>query len=310
LSGLKKNLRFSGDQVRALIEPGHQEIPIYRQCELLGISRSGYYYQPRGESPLNLHLMNLIDEQYTKMPFYGVKKMTAWLRRQGFQVNSKRVRRLMRLMGLRAVYPGKRLSISDQEHKKHPYLLKDLTIERSDQVWCTDITYIRMFQGFLYLVAIMDWHSRYVLTWELSNSLEKQFCLDALERALSITQPEIFNSDRGSQFTSSEFTGMLESAGVRVSMDGRGRVFDNIFIERLWRSVKYEEVYLHSYESVREAREGLKRYFRIYNTERLHESLGYRTPHTDTQRQYMAALGLSEADLLCCCRQSALGEIP
>jgi putative transposase len=223
--------------------------------------------------------MNLIDEQYTKMPFYGVEKMTEWLRRQGFAVNPKRIRRLMRLMGLEAVYPKPWLSKPGEVYRKYPYLLRGLEIERPDQVWCADITYIRMLRGFLYLVAIMDWYSRYVLGWELSNSLDKQFCLDALGRALSISQPEIFNSDQGSQFTSSEFTGRLEAAGVKVSMDGRGRVFDNIFIERLWRTVKYEEVYLHNYESVRDARNGLTMYFRLYNTERLHQSLGYRTPH-------------------------------
>lgn len=262
-----------------MIETEHLEIPVYRQCQLLGLSRSGYYYQPQGESSLNEHLMNLIDQQYTKMPFYGVEKMTEWLKRQGFTVNPKRIRRLMRLMALETVYPKPWLSKPAEGHKKYPYLLRDLSIERPDQVWCADITYIRMLRGFLYLVAVMDWYSRYVLAWELSNSLDKQFCLDALGQALAISQPEIFNSDQGSQFTSSEFTRRLEAAGVMISMDGRGRVFDNIFIERLWRTVKYEEVYLHSYESVRDARNGLGRYFRLYNTERLHESLGYRTPH-------------------------------
>jgi len=262
-----------------LIEPGHMEIPIYRQCELLGLSRSGYYYQPQGESPLNMHLMNLIDEQYTKMPFYGVEKMTAWLVKTGFKVNPKRVRRLMRLMGIEAIYPKKDLSIASAEHKKYPYLLRDALVERPDQVWSTDITYIRMQEGFLYLVAIMDWYSRYVLAWRLSNTLETEFCLDALEAALAISQPEIFNSDQGSQFTSKEFTERLLKTDIKISMDGRGRVFDNIFIERLWRSVKYEEVYVHSYESVRDAYHKLTRYFQLYNRERLHESLGYRTPH-------------------------------
>lgn len=228
---------------------------------------------------MNLRLMNLIDEQYTRMPFYGVEKMTEWLRRQGFTVNPKRIRRLMRLMGLEAIYPKRRLSIPSEEYRKYPYLLRDLAINRPDQVWCADITYIRMLHGFLYLVAIMDWYSRYVLAWELSNTLDKEFCLDALEGALAVSQPEIFNSDQGSQFTSGEFTGKLEAAGARVSMDGRGRVFDNIFIERLWRSVNYEQVYLHSYENVREAQDRLASYFHLYNTERLHESLGYRTPH-------------------------------
>ncbi len=262
-----------------MIEPALIEIPISRACELLGLSRSGYYYQHQGETALNLHLMNLIDEQYTKMPFYGVDKMTACLRKSGYPVNPKRIRRLMRAMGLEAIYPKRNLSISSSEHKKYPYLLRDLTIEHPDQVWCADITYIRMAQGFLYLIAIMDWYSRYVLSWRLSNTLDVGFCLEALEAALAISQPEIFNSDQGVQFTSREFTGKLESCSVNISMDGRGRVFDNIFIERLWRSVKYEEVYVHSYESVRDASEGLTRYFQLYNRERLHESLGYRTPH-------------------------------
>ena len=262
-----------------MIETGHIEIPISRQCKLLGVSRSGYYYQPQGESPLNLHLMDLIDEQYIKMPFYGVDKMTVWLNREGHPVNVKRIRRLMRKMELEAIYPKRNLSIPSVEHKKYPYLLRDLAIERPDQVWCADITYIRMVQGFLYLVAIMDWYSRYVLAWRLSNTLDVGFCLEALEAAVARTQPEIFNSDQGVQFTSSEFTGRLEGCGIRISMDGRGRVFDNIFIERLWRSVKYEEVYVHNYESVRDAVEGLTRYFQLYNSERLHESLGHRTPH-------------------------------
>lgn len=262
-----------------MIEPGHTGIPIYRQCELLGLSRTGYYYQPQGESLFNLHLMNLIDEQYTRMPFYGVEKMTAWLIRQGFAVNPKRVRRLMRLMGLEAIYPKPHLSLSLAEHKKYPYLLRDIVIERPDHVWSTDITYIKMAQGFLYLVAILDWHSRYVLAWRLSNTLDTQFCIDALEGALAISQPEIFNSDQGVQFTSKEFTERLQKSGISISMDGRGRVFDNIFVERLWRSVKYEEVYIHSYESVKDAANHLARYFQLYNRERLHESLGYRTPH-------------------------------
>lgn len=262
-----------------MIDREHSEIPIYRQCELLGISRSGYYYKSTGENPLNQHLMNLIDEQYTRTPFYGVEKMTQWLKRQGYPVNCKRIRRLMRTMGLEAVYPGPRLSISNKEHRKYPYLLRNLTINRPDQVWCTDITYIRMKQGFIYLTAIMDWYSRYVLAWELSNTMDKGFCIEALERALGISGPEIFNMDQGSQFTSIDFTGILEANGIRISMDGRGRVFDNIFVERLWRTVKYEEVYTHSYESIAEAKSSLIRYFHFYNTERLHQSLGYKTPH-------------------------------
>jgi len=262
-----------------LIEPGHIAVSISRQCELLGLSRAGYYYRQQGESQLNQRLMNLIDEQYTRMPFYGVEKMTAWLIRQGFRVNPKRVRRLMRLMGLEAIYPKRNLSMSSAEHKKYPYLLRDLEIDHPDQVWCADITYIKMAQGFLYLVAIMDWYSRYVLGWRLSNTLDTQFCLEALECALAISQPDIFNTDQGVQFTSNDFIGRLQQAGIKISMDGRGRVFDNIFVERLWRSVKYEEVYIHSYENVTDAYNNLNRYFHLYNKERLHESLGYRTPH-------------------------------
>ncbi len=201
-----------------MIDREQLPIPIYRQCELLGITRSGYYYKGRGESLLNLHLMNLIDEQYTKTPFYGVEKMTAWLKRQGYIVNPKRIRRLIRTMGLEAVYPSPRLSISNKEHRKYPYLLRDLRINRPDQVWCTDITYIRMKQGFIYLTAIMDWYSRYVLAWELSNTMDNSFCIEALERALGISGPEIFNMDQGSQFTSIDFTGILAGNGIRRSL--------------------------------------------------------------------------------------------
>jgi len=205
--------------------------------------------------------------------------MTAWLRNIGYPVNPKRIRRLMRKMGLEAIYPKRNLSTSSSEHKRYPYLLRDLTIGHSDQVWCADITYIRMAQGFLYLIAIMDWYSRYVLSWRLSNTLDVRFCLEALEAALSISQPEIFNTDQGVQFTGKDFTGRLEGLGIKISMDGKGRAFDNIFIERLWRSVKYEEVYVKNYESVRDVVEGLTKYFELYNMQRLHESLGYRRPH-------------------------------
>jgi putative transposase len=245
---------------------------------MLELSRSSYYYHPRPESDLNLLLMCLIDEQYTRTPFYGVPRMTARLRRQGYRVNHKRVERLMRQMGLEAIHPQPRLSRPSTEQKIYPYLLTGVTIDRPDQVWSTDITYVRLACGFIYLVAIMDWFSRYVLAWEISNTLEASFCLEALKAALLISKPEIFNSDQGSQFTSLEFTGCLEAHGIAISMDGRGRVFDNIFVERLWRTVKYEEVYLNQYQSVREAHAGLERYFRFYNTERIHSSLGYRTP--------------------------------
>jgi len=268
-------------------------IPISRQCELLGLSRSSYYYCSRRDESYNRRLMGLIDEQFTRAPFYGVSKMTAWLRLQGHSVNHKRVRRLMRRMGLEAIYPKPRLSQGSPGHKKYPYLLKNLTIDHPDQVWCADLTYIRMQHGFVYLMAVMDWSSRYVLSWEISTTLDASFCIRALEDALSFSRPEIFNTDQGVQFTSAEFTRVLSEAGIRISMDGRGRVYDNIFVERLWRTVKYEEVYLHQYTTVSEARRSLARYFRFYNMERLHEALGYRTPYEvyfkEPPRQY--ALG-------------------
>jgi len=222
--------------------------------------------------------MRRIDEQYTHCPFYGSRRLTAWLQGQGLEVNRKRVRRLMGVMGLEAVYPRRRLSQPGEGHKIYPYRLREVKIERVNQVWSTDITYIRLAQGFVYLVAVMDWFSRYVLSWALSLTLEADFCLEALRGALRRGRPEIFNSDQGSQFTSEHFTGELESRGIVVSMDGRGRCLDNIFIERLWRTVKYEEVYLKDYRGVGEAREALRRYFEFYNQQRLHQSLGYRTP--------------------------------
>jgi putative transposase len=229
--------------------------------------------------------MNLLDEQFTRTPFYGVDRMVAWLNRQGHPVNPKRVRRLMRLMGLEAIYPKPRLSQATQEYKRYPYLLRDVVIDRPDQVWCADITYIRMLYGFVYLVAIMDWFSRYVLAWEISTALDTGFCVRALGRALSFSKPDIFNTDQGVQFTSVEFTGCLQGAEIRISMDGRGRVYDNIFVERLWRTVKYEEVYLNHYSMVSEVRQGLSRYFSFYNRERLHTSLGNRTPYEVYFRQ-------------------------
>lgn len=258
--------------------PGQAGISVRRQCELLGVNRSGLYYEPAGENSENLELMRLLDEQYTRTPFYGSRKMVAWLATQGRAVNRKRVSRLMALMGIEAVYPKPKLSQPGEGHRIYPYLLKGTTVERVNQVWSTDITYIRMAQGFLYLVAVMDWFSRFVLSWSLSLTLEVDFCLEALQRALRRAQPDIFNSDQGSQFTSQAFTGQLNAKGIAISMDGRGRCMDNIFVERLWRSVKHEEVYLHDYESVTEARARLDRYFRFYNHERLHQSLDYRTP--------------------------------
>ena len=231
-----------------------------------------------GESEYNLLLMRMLDEQYTRTPFYGVPRMTAWFRIQGHQINPKRIERLMRKMGLQAIYPKPKLSKKGLVSSKYPYLLRGLVIDRPNQVWSTDITYIRLKQGFVYLVAIMDWFSRYVLSWEVSNSLDTFFCLYALEKALQQDVPEIFNSDQGSQFTSEEYTSRLEAAEIRISWDGRGRLWDNIFVERLWRSVKWEEVYLKDYDNVPEAIDGLDSYFRFYNTERPHQSLGYQTP--------------------------------
>jgi putative transposase len=249
-----------------------------RQCELLGVNRSGLYYEPLGENDENLALMRLLDEQYTRTPFYGSRKMVEWLGVQGFDVNRKRVSRLMALMGIEAVYPKPKLSRPGEGHKIYPYLLKGVGVDRVNQVWSTDITYIRMAQGFVYLVAIMDWFSRYVLSWRLSLTMEIDFCVEALKSALRRGRPEIFNSDQGSQFTSEKFIGELAAREIAISMDGRGRCMDNIFIERLWRSLKYEEVYLKDYASVTEARAGIEKYFRFYNQERLHQSLEYRTP--------------------------------
>ena len=263
---------------RQMIDLENTVLPINLQCRLLELSRSSYYYRPQPESELNLHLMDLIDRQYTKRPFYGARQMTESLRRQGHWVNHKRVERLMRKMGIMAIYPRPRTSIKDDSHKIYPYLLRDLAIIYPNQVWCADITYIRMRHGFLYLIAIMDWFSRYVLSWELSNTLDVHFCLEALDQALRIAKPGIFNNDQGSQFTSSAFTGLLEQNDIRISMDGRGRAFDNIFIERLWRTVKYEEVYLHDYQDGVDAYFALEKCFRFYNEERFHSSLDYQTP--------------------------------
>jgi putative transposase len=251
---------------------------LVRQCQLTGISRSGLYYRPVQESAENLELMRLLDEQYTRTPFYGVRRMASWLGKQGYGVNVKRVRRLLRQMGLEAIYPKPRLSVPGPGHRIYPYRLRGLKIDRPNQVWGSDITYIRLRQGFIYLVAILDWFSRYVVAWEVSASLEGAFCLAALEWALKTACPEIFNSDQGAQFTSEAFTKRLEERGITISMDGRGRAMDNIFVERLWRSVKYEEVYLKDYERMSEAVTNLRNYFLFYNHERGHQALGYQTP--------------------------------
>ena len=278
LDWLKKKSACSIEQMRALVERSQAESSVRRQCELLGVNRSGLYYQPVGESAENLGLMRLLDEQYTRTPFYGSRKMTEWLATVGPRVNRKRVSRLMELLGVEAVYPKPKLSQPWAGHRIYPYLLRDTIVGRVNQVWSTDITYIRMAQGFVYLVAVMDWFSRFVLSWSLSLTMEVEFCIEALQRALRRGRPEIFNSDQGSQFTSEKFTGELAERQIAISMDGRGRCMDNIFVERLWRSLKYEEVYLKDYASVPEARAGIQRYFRFYNYERLHQSLDYRTP--------------------------------
>jgi len=236
------------------------------------------YYEAAPETPLNLSVMRSIDEQYLKTPFYGSRRMCVWLNGLGYGVNRKRVQRLMQTMGIEAIYPKPKTSSPDKQHEKYAYLLKELAIVRPAQVWATDITYIPMRRGFLYLVAIIDWFSRYVLSWELSNSLDISFCIQALEKALLRGKPEIFNSDQGSQFTSPDFTDHLKRAGIQISMDGKGRALDNIMVERLWRSVKYEEVYIKDYTEVSDAHHGLDSYFHFYNNERPHQSLNYQTP--------------------------------
>jgi putative transposase len=249
-----------------------------RQCELVGLSRSSWYYEVATESPSNLRLMRLIDAEYTSRPFKGSRQMTSWLRRRGEVVNRKRVRRLMGLMGLEGLAPKPRTTSRNESHRIYPYLLRDLEILRPNHVWATDITYVPLRGGYLYLTAILDWHSRYVLSWRLSNTLDVGFCLEALEEALLRSRPEIFNTDQGTQFTSEAFTNRLSSAGIRISMDGKGRALDNVFVERLWRTVKYEEVYVKCYETPREAETNLASYLRYYNEDRPHSSLGDRTP--------------------------------
>ena len=260
-----------------MIDEGHSELSVRRQCELLGLARSTLYYEPAPETVENLGLMRLIDEQYTRCPFYGSRRITRWLATQGHEVNRKRVQRLLRAMGLEAIYPKPKLS-AGRGHKVYPYLLRDVAVERVNQVWSADITYVPLPGGFMYLAATIDWFSRYVVAWKLSNTLDGSFCREMLEEALGRGTPEVFNTDQGVQFTAGAWTGRPESAGVAVSMDGRGRCLDNVFVERLRRSVKYEDVYLKGYERVPELEGGLRAYFGFYNAERLHQSLDYRTP--------------------------------
>ena len=254
-------------------------LPVIRQCQLLNINRSSVYYQPTGVPDADLRLMRRIDEMHLKRPFYGSRRIRDWLQDEGFAVNRKRVQRLMRQMGIAALYPKANTSRPGKGHKIYPYLLKGLEIDRPNQVWATDICYVPMARGFVYVVAIMDWFSRKVLAWRVSNTMDADFCIDALEEAISrYGAPEIFNTDQGAQFTSEAFTGTLKAAGIRISMDGKGRWVDNVFVERLWRSLKYEEVYLKAYETVAQARQGMGNYFRFYNRERRHQSLDRQTP--------------------------------
>jgi putative transposase len=261
-----------------MIDRSYPEISMRRQCELIGLNRSTLYYQPAGESEYNLELMRLIDRQYTKTPFYGWPRMTMCLRREGHEINPKRIRRLMALMGLQAIHPKRKTSVPTPGHKQYPYLLRGLKITRPCQVWSTDITYVPMRGGFMYLAAIIDWFSRYVLAWQLSNTLDGLFCRVALRQALEQGMPAIFNTDQGAQFTADEFTSILEGVGIQISMDGRGRALDNVFVERLWRTVKYEHIYLNDYGCVPDLEAGLHSYFQFYNHERPHQSLSYRTP--------------------------------
>jgi putative transposase len=270
---------MSIERRRQLIDPDHPELSVVRQCELVSISRSGFYYQPAGETPLNLELMRLIDRQFLETPWYGSRQMARHLQREGYTVGRKRVRRLMAKMGLAPIYQRPRPTVPHPEHQIYPYLLREMVIDRPNQVWCADITYIPMRRGFLYLVAVMDWASRKVLSWRISNTMHADFCIEALEEALErFGRPEIFNTDQGSQFTSPRFTGVLRTAGVRISMDGRGRWMDNVFIERLWRSLKYECIYLHAFETGSALRAGLRDWIGYYNARRPHSALAGRTP--------------------------------
>ena len=262
-----------------MIDTGHPKLSVARQCELLSLPRSTYYHRPKPTPAVDLALMRVIDETYLAFPFFGSRQMTRWLQREGYEVSRKRVRRLMRVMGLTAIYRRPSLSKKAAAHPIYPYLLRDLSVERSNQVWATDITYIPVNGGVIYLCAVIDWHSRMVLAWELSNTLDASFCVRAVQRAMAMHgRPEIFNTDQGSQFTSAAFTQPLLAAGVRLSMDGKGRCLDNVFIERLWRSVKYEEVYLRRYETMIDAHAHLDAYFRFYNQRRPHSAHGRKTP--------------------------------
>lgn len=264
---------------RDLVEPEHRDLSIRRQCELLGLSRSSYYYVAQPVDPLELELRKQIDRVYTRRPYFGSRKICEALRRLGHEINRKRVQRLMQAMGLVGLSPRPGTSQPGRGHEIYPYLLRGVEITHRNHVWSTDITYIALQRGFCYLVAVLDWYSRYVLSWEISGRMTTDFCLEALEQALVAGRPRIFNTDQGSQFTSEAFTSRLKRSEITISMDGRGRCHDNIFIERLWRTVKYEDVYLREYPDIWALREGLQEYFAFYNTERPHQSLGYLTPY-------------------------------
>lgn len=261
-----------------LVNENHKQLSIKRQCELLDMPRSMYYYEPAEEDPLNLLLMDEIDKLYTKYPFYGSPKICDGMNKLGYEVNIKRIKRLMAIMGITAIYPGPNTSKRNMEHKIYPYLLRGLKVKNPNHVWSADITYIRLNKGFMYLMAIIDWYSRYVIAWELSNTLDGAFCREALIRALKAGRPDIFNTDQGVQFTAQDFTGILSGNNVQISMDSVGRATDNVFVERLWRSLKYEDIYIKGYETVKDLLNGLAVYFDFFNNERPHQSLGYKTP--------------------------------
>ena len=262
-----------------MLDSGHPRVSLSRQCKLVGVSRSSCYYKPKPTDPADLKFMKMIDEQYLKTPFYGSRSMTKHFQRLGHTINRKRVQRLMRTMGLEAIYPRPKTSTAHPEHKIYPYLLRNLDINRPNQVWAADITFIPLQRGFMYLVAVMDWYSRKVLAWRLSNTLDADFCVSALEEAISrYGRPQIFNTDQGSQFTSHKFINTLKNHDIKISMDGRGNFRDNIFIERLWWTVKYQYLHLHAFDDGRALRQGLKQWFRFYNSERPHQSLNDRTP--------------------------------
>ena len=263
---------------RVMIDPGHLVLSLREQCRLLSLPRASWYYTAVPADAETMVLMQAIDRQYTKTPFYGIRKMTLAMREQGMQVNHKRISRLMHVMGIHAIYAEPKLSIPGQNHRIYPYLLKDISITAPNQVWSTDITYLPMTRGFMYCVAVIDWYSRYVLAWDISNTQDASFCVKVLEKALQVNHPVIFNTDQGSQFTSEQFTQRLMEANVLISMDGRGRALDNVFIERLWRSLKYEDVYIHNYSQPCALHDGLEKYFDFYNHQRYHQALEYHTP--------------------------------